>query len=379
LTRAIPVLGRRLADEAFVRSGVEWERDASELTDDELSRLLDEVDLLYAECESNATYYLYFTNEELVFALTRLQNLEARAEQTQTFEDIGEAIRVYRSSYYRRRTLESTRAAMGRGLTTELNRLRRLLAKQQASAAHGARAAEYEESGSLLLSNLHAIDRGNASVTVIDYSGAERALKLDPKLTPAQNADRFFARARKAREAAERAEQQQLLTARRLRLVEKLVERVNSSSTLQELEELERENPELLRMGKEPPEAGSSDRYRRFTVVGGLEVFAGKSAANNDELTVRFARPNDYWFHARGTSGSHVVLRWGDVKSKPPKEAIRAAASIAAYYSGARNAKMVPVAYTMKKHVRKPRGAEVGAVVMEREEVIMAEPKLPEG
>jgi predicted ribosome quality control (RQC) complex YloA/Tae2 family protein len=74
-----------------------------------------------------------------------------------------------------------------------------------------------------------------------------------------------------------------------------------------------------------------------------------------------------------------VVLRWNDSKSKPPKEAIRAAASIAAYYSGAKNAKMVPVAYTLKKHVRKPKGAAVGAVVMEREEVVLVEPKLPGG
>lgn len=73
------------------------------------------------------------------------------------------------------------------------------------------------------------------------------------------------------------------------------------------------------------------------------------------------------------------MLRWSDSKSKPPREALRDAASIAAYYSGARNARMVPVAYTLKKYVRKPKGSAVGAVVMDREDVVMVEPKIPGG
>ncbi len=84
--------------------------------------------------------------------------------------------------------------------------------------------------------------------------------------------------------------------------------------------------------------------------------------------------------HARGSSGSHTVLRSPTGKeAKPPKYVLQAAASITAYYSKQKNAKYVPVAYTFKKYVHKPKGAAVGAVVMSREEVIMAEPKLPSG
>jgi predicted ribosome quality control (RQC) complex YloA/Tae2 family protein len=160
--------------------------------------------------------------------------------------------------------------------------------------------------------------------------------------------------------------------------MKEIVEAIERSATVAELEAIEANNKELFRMEGEPKDPGTAERFRRFVVEGGHEIYVGKNATNNDELTVRFARPNDYWFHARGTSGSHVVLRWSDAKSKPPKDAIRHAASLAAYYSGARNARMVPVAYTLKKYVRKPKGAAPGSVVMEREEVIMAEPKLPE-
>lgn len=120
------------------------------------------------------------------------------------------------------------------------------------------------------------------------------------------------------------------------------------------------------------------DKYKRFELGEGFTAFVGKNASNNDELTMRFAKPNDLWFHARGTSGSHVVLKLNKPE-KPPKHILEKAAELAAYYSGARNAKYVPVIYTFKKFVRKPKGANIGAVVVSKEEVIMVEPKLPVG
>ena len=95
---------------------------------------------------------------------------------------------------------------------------------------------------------------------------------------------------------------------------------------------------------------------------------------------MKFAKPNDIWMHARGSSGSHTVLRSPNTKeAKPPKPILKLAAQITAYYSKQKNAKYVPVAYTQKKNVHKPRGANPGAVVMRREEVVMVEPMLPAG
>ena len=89
------------------------------------------------------------------------------------------------------------------------------------------------------------------------------------------------------------------------------------------------------------------------------------------------ARPEDLWFHARGVSGSHVVLRRGGRKDAPGKRVIEQAAAIAAYFSKARTSRMAPVAYTEKRHVRKPRKAEPGLALMTREKVVMVEPRLP--
>jgi len=103
----------------------------------------------------------------------------------------------------------------------------------------------------------------------------------------------------------------------------------------------------------------------------------GKSSANNDVLTLKYGKPNDLWFHARGSSGSHVLLKMNTGRGEPSKKAKTQAAAIAAYYSKMKNAKMVPVAMTQKKYVRKPKGSSPGTVTLEREQVIFAEPALP--
>jgi predicted ribosome quality control (RQC) complex YloA/Tae2 family protein len=89
------------------------------------------------------------------------------------------------------------------------------------------------------------------------------------------------------------------------------------------------------------------------------------------------AKKEDLWFHARHVPGSHVVLQTNNAK-QIPKEAIEQTAEIAAYFSDAKTQKHAPVAYTKKKFVRKPRGAAPGAVLLEKEEVVIVTPRIPE-
>ena len=118
---------------------------------------------------------------------------------------------------------------------------------------------------------------------------------------------------------------------------------------------------------------------RRFELAGGWIILVGRSNQENDRLTHKVARQRDLWFHARGVAGSHVVLQRGGRKDNPSKETLEAAASIAAYYSKARTSGLVPVIYTEKRYVRKPRKAPPGLAVCLREKVLMVEPKLPTG
>ena len=122
----------------------------------------------------------------------------------------------------------------------------------------------------------------------------------------------------------------------------------------------------------------SSEELRVFeyALPGGWTVLAGKTDEDNECLSLRIARPDDYWFHAHGLPGSHVVLQ-GPEGEKPDRDTLKRAASIAAYHSKARAGGVVPVSCTQARNVSKPRGAKVGTVQIRKETTLKVRPGLP--
>lgn len=120
-------------------------------------------------------------------------------------------------------------------------------------------------------------------------------------------------------------------------------------------------------------------RFRIFKLSGGFEVWVGKDSSANDLLSLKYTAQNDLWFHVHGYSGSHTVLKVQENVDSIPKEIIKISASIAAYYSKAKNAKNIFVSYTKAKNVQKYRGAKSGSVTIKKEKNIKVNPGLPEG
>ena len=113
-----------------------------------------------------------------------------------------------------------------------------------------------------------------------------------------------------------------------------------------------------------------------YALPGGWQVLAGRSETDNDALSLRLAAPNDWWFHVRGTSGSHVILRVPDA-NEPDRPVLEQAAAIAAWHSKARGGGVVAVSCTRAKYVGKPHGARPGTVTIRREIVLKVRPALP--
>jgi predicted ribosome quality control (RQC) complex YloA/Tae2 family protein len=114
-------------------------------------------------------------------------------------------------------------------------------------------------------------------------------------------------------------------------------------------------------------------RLRTYTLSGGWQVLVGQTDADNDYLSFRMARPDDWWFHVRGMPGSHVILQ-GPTGTDPDRETLQRAAAIAAYHSKARAAGVVPVSGTRVRDVSKPRGAKTGTVQIRNERVFKVRP-----
>jgi predicted ribosome quality control (RQC) complex YloA/Tae2 family protein len=245
------------------------------------------------------------------------------------------------------------------------------------------RAEAYERHGKLILANLADLKKGMKSVTLTDPADGPVSLSLDPSLTPARNAEKYFDKSKKARASISEAGGYRKELGRKLAFAQDLLEKLEGIESPEAFGEFAGQNTEpLSALGIKLDKRGKSVEekipFRVFTVAGGFQVWAGKSGENNDLLTLKHAKPNDLWFHARGSGGSHVVLKVGTGKGEPSRQAMEQAAAIAAYYSKMKNSRMVPVAMTQKKYVRKPRGVPAGTVTIEREKVFFVEPELPQ-
>ncbi len=126
------------------------------------------------------------------------------------------------------------------------------------------------------------------------------------------------------------------------------------------------------------PDIRSQVKVWEYELPGGYTVLAGRTDADNDRLSLKIARPDDWWFHVRGLPGSHVVLQVGKAAA-PDKSVLRQAAAIAAWHSKARNGGITAVSYTQARNVRKPRGERPGTVTIRKERVLKVRPGLPVG
>lgn len=226
--------------------------------------------------------------------------------------------------------------------------------------------------GDLLLARFREIPRGAEQVVLTDFDGRPVRIPLDPALPPQENAARLY------REAA-RAE----------RARESLPSRIRAAEVrIAELEELETDlgrgapvDPERVAAllsegspgGRGPAAAPPALPYRRYRSSGGLEIRVGRGARLNDELTFRHSARDDVWLHARQAAGAHVILRWPG-PGNPPRRDLEEAATLAALHSRARTSGSVPVDWTLRRYVRKPRGAPPGRVVPERVRTLFVEP-----
>jgi predicted ribosome quality control (RQC) complex YloA/Tae2 family protein len=224
--------------------------------------------------------------------------------------------------------------------------------------------------GDLILARYSDIPSGHASATVEDFDGGNIVVELDPALTAQANASKYYDRAGRAKRARKRLPDLAEQAEAELTTLRALLDRVASEEVSgDEIEAALPSDVVAARRGqieKLPP-------YRRFRSSGGIEIRVGRGARHNDDLTFHHSAPNDVWLHARHSAGAHVILRWNG-PGKPPARDLEEAAVLAALHSKSRTSGSAPVDWTLRKYVRKPRGASPGSVVPDRVQTIFVEP-----
>lgn len=230
----------------------------------------------------------------------------------------------------------------------------------------------YEEIGHILMANLHQIPAGSKQVELYDfYQDKPITIKLKRELSAPDNAAVYYRKAKN-----QQIEYDTLLE--NLEAKEKLERKLKKIRA--EIEGFEQVKPlrkflKSHKLGEKSQRQATPELPFREFVFKGYTIWVGKNAKTNDLLTQRYAKKNDVWLHARSVSGSHVVIRQQN-QAAIPQDVIERAAQLAAYYSKRKSEGLCPVIYTPKKYVRKPKGAAPGAVVVEKEQVLMVEPQL---
>lgn len=302
-------------------------------------------------------------------------------ETDRTFDTMNACIRyAYRSMVHQRR-LSRKKEQLVERLEQSRVKLEAQLDQLYQADKSLERAEVYERYGHLLMANAHQkLQGGTEKMEVQDFYNENKPVEIPVKehLSVAENAEHYYDKASDARKSYEKARKRIPGVKKRLEDVESLLKDLYEMDNFYELEKwIKTHTARLEKFGWGGDDAEQvSSPYRKLK-VGKYEVWIGKNAKSNDQLT-SLAHKEDIWLHARGVGGSHVVIRMGNVKEYPPKSVILQAAGWAAWYSKASGSKTAPVMYTKRKYVRKPKGAPPGAVVVEHEDVVMVPPVKPE-
>ncbi len=296
--------------------------------------------------------------------LTQYTGLECRK-----FGTLSELLLSYFAQKEEAVNLRSYAADILRTVHSALSREEKKVLLQKQELEDCAKREQFRAYGDLLMSNLYRLKQGMPVAEVEDFeTGAPVSIPMDPRMTPAQNAQVYYKRYAKMKRASEALTEQIALTESRIDHLESILDTVDRATELTDLDEIRRELRESG-FSKGEADTGRSKKKREplskpltFTTTDGLTVRVGRNNLQNDALTGS-ADKRDLWFHIKKFHGSHVILTTEG--REPTDRDYTEAAMLAAFHSEKKGSTNVEVDYTRVKNLRKPAGSAPGFVTYE--------------
>jgi predicted ribosome quality control (RQC) complex YloA/Tae2 family protein len=364
-----------ILQEISIRSQLKLDIPVRDLKRSQLDLTFHHLREFIAACESDSPR-IYFADEyPLSFSLTNLKIYQKAS--CQIFGDINEALEhfIFKRLRYDRKQKQAERISLL--INKKLDQLNGWINHLSQLPDEKIQRINLQKQGELILAQMHQIPAGVSTTEVTDLFDREQkkiTIKLDPALSPRKNAELYFQKAkevsekmRKNRENLKRLQQKQ----KQLHNYQELLQN-NPMDKI--LNQIEKKLIELRVMQTDDERMQEIYHPYRQYFYENWEIWVGKNAKDNDQMTFHLAHKEDFWLHAQGVGGSHVIIRKSQRKQDPPKSVLEYAARLAAGFSQARSSSYVPVMFTRVKYVRKPRGSDAGAVIPERTKTIFVEP-----
>lgn len=261
-------------------------------------------------------------------------------------------------------------------LMNSYERVSRRIELQKKELAECGEREVFRVCGDLLNANIYRLEKGQTKAELEDfYTGEMRVIQLDARLTPAQNAQKYYNEYRKLDTAEKMLTELIAKGEQELVYIDSVFDAVSRTEGEAELAEIRRELREqgYLRGGiKADEKVKKQSEPLKFRSADGFEILVGRNNVQNDRLTLKTAKATDIWLHTQGIAGSHVIIRTEG--QEVPEQTLFQAAQLAAFHSKGRESSQVPVDYTAVKFVKKPAGAKPGMVIFTNNKTLFVAP-----
>lgn len=370
-----PIFAR---EAAFYAAG-DTDIPCAELTDTHKNRLCRFLDYAraYLNGKVNAPYVMLTdeTGKNKDFSFVEIKQYGSGMKIT-SFNSACELL----DAFYAAKSSENTQKQRTKSLLTVLNnaysRVSRKLELQKKELSECAEREKFKICGDLVNANIYQLEKGMTKCVLDDfYTGEKREIKLDARLTPSQNAQKYYTEYRKLDTAEKKLTSLIESGTAELVYLDSVLDSLARAETERELSEIRRELVEqgyIRGENRKTPERGKLSEPMRFTSSDGFEILVGKNNRQNDILTLKTAKATDIWLHTKDIAGSHVIIRANG--QTVPERTILEAAQIAAYHSKGRSGSGVPVDYVPVKFVKKPAGAKPGMVIFTNNRTLYVTP-----
>jgi len=366
IKRKFPIIGNEIIKEVKIRQSATNTNEKEQTLENVLQELRDAKPVVFIDNENNEVHLSVDTFKSFDY------------QQTNSFTNIISAQGFYLSKKYYLQNKQKILKLIHKQLDRDLQKITNKINNLKGVIDRGSRDKEYHNIGNLLLLNLKRLKTGMDKIHLQDSFNPDKEIKikLNTKLAPNENVDYYFDKARADKINYEKSIELFDIAKKDFERLKSIEKKVDSIEDIKDLRNIIKELKIKMPVDKKEKE-DVSIKFKHYLIEGKYNVYVGKDSKNNDLLTTRFAKQNDYWFHARSVSGSHVILRVENTKEVIPKYVLKKTASLAAYHSKAKTAGIVPVAYTFKKYVVKKKNMPIGTVHLLKEDVLLVKPEIP--
>jgi Predicted RNA-binding protein homologous to eukaryotic snRNP len=345
---------------------------------DEPGKLKTEILTVLSEIENRKPVVFYNEQtQEMLLAVDTFRSFPYTG--IKEFQTLNDALFYHIGKKYFLETVILRKRSIDKYFKRELPKLTAKLENLKNRLDTPSREEEYKNTANLLLININKLLKGQNSITLEDiYNDCnEVTIKLDESLSPKNNIDHYFKKSKSERINIEKSKKLYDSLTKVFNRLKEYEAKFLSTNKPEDYEQIMKELKIEINTNKAEKSAEEKFNFKQYIIDKKYNVYVGKDSANNDLLTTKFAKQNDYWFHARSVPGSHVVLRVENTKEAVPKSVLKAAAALAAFHSKAKTASTAPVTYTLKKNVYKKKGMNAGQVALTKEEVLLVKPEIP--